>query len=44
MYVCILAVLGVSCGPQDLFYLYNTHGIFHGGMQTLSCGMWDLVP
>ena len=30
-----LAALGLSCSMQDLFSC---------GMQTLSCGMWDLVP
>ena len=30
-----LAALGLSCPLWDLFSC---------GMQTLSCGMWDLVP
>ena len=30
-----LAALGLSCRMQDLFSC---------GMQTFSCGMWDLVP
>ena len=34
-----LAPLGLSCGTQVV-----ACGIFNCSMQTLSCGMWDLVP
>ena len=38
------AVLGLSCGTQDLQPLLWHAGSLVYSMQTLSCGMWDLVP
>ena len=37
-----LAALDPSCSRWDL--LVTSYRIFHWGTQTLSCGMWDLVP
>ena len=38
-----LAVPGLSCSLQDLFCSWSML-IFGCGIQTLSCGVWDLVP
>ena len=42
-----LAALGLSFGTQDLscfYFLAAACRIFSGGMWTLSCSLWYLVP
>ena len=39
-----LAVLGLSCGTQDLWSSVWHAGSFSGGMKTLSFSMWNQVP
>lgn len=34
-----LAVLGLSCGTQDVSFFFPSHD-----MGTLTCVLWDLVP